>query len=307
MNLHGVIPANILPFRQDLSIDEDAYRKHLRVLADTPGVVGITCNGHAAEVSSLSRPERRRAVAVAAEAIDGDATLIAGIHAENYPQAIELARDAQAEGADALLVFPPPVVALGGGQEAAYRHVSELASAVPLPLVIFSYPAFTGMAYTLETLERICAIDAVVAVKEWSLDLQVHERTRDLLRGLSHPVALLTSFSTNLLPALVSGADGILSGHGSVIADLHARLLAEVRQGDLAAAHRSYERIQHLTRVIYRPPMANMYARMKEHLVMLGHELSPAVRPPLEPVGEPERQQLRQALVDAGLCSAGRP
>jgi 4-hydroxy-tetrahydrodipicolinate synthase len=120
-------------------------------------------------------------------------------------------------------------------------------------------------------------------------------------------VALLTSFSTNLLPALVSGADGILSGHGSVIADLHARLLAEVRQGDLAAAHRSYERIQHLTRVIYRPPMANMYARMKEHLVMLGHELSPAVRPPLEPVGEPERQQLRQALVDAGLCSAGRP
>lgn len=301
MKLDGVIPANILPLREDLSIDEAAYRKHLHSLAVTPGVVGVTCNGHAAEVASLSRPERRRAVAIAAEEVKGDVTLIAGIHAENYLQAIELARDAQAEGAEALLVFPPPVLALGGGQQVAYRHFAELAGAVPLPLIAFSYPRFTGMAYEPDTLARICSIESVAAVKEWSLDLPAHERTRDMLRGLDHPVALLTSFSTNLLPALASGADGILSGHGSVIAGLQAQLLAEVRSADLAAASRTYGKIQHLTKVIYRAPMANMYARMKEHLIMLGHELTPAVRPPLEPVGEAERQQLRQALADAGL------
>lgn len=302
--MHGVIPANILPLRADLSIDEDAYRKHLHTLAATPGVTGVTCNGHAAEVTSLSRAERRRAVAVAAETVGGDVTLIAGIHAENYAQAIELARDAQAEGAGALLVFPAPVLALGGGPEAAYRHVAELASAVSLPLVVFSYPAFTGMSYDLETLGRICSIETVAAVKEWTLDLGKHERTRDLLRGLARPVALLTSFSTNLLPALASGADGILSGHGSVIADLQVRLLAEVQAADLAAARGTYERIQHLTKVIYRAPMANMYARMKEHLIMLGHELTPAVRPPLEPVGPAERHDLRQALAAAGLLPA---
>jgi 4-hydroxy-tetrahydrodipicolinate synthase len=299
MDLNGVVPANLLPFRDDLSIDEDAYRRHLHTLATTPGVVGVTCNGHAAEVASLSRSERRTAVALAAEAVAGRVPLIAGIHAENYLQAIDLARDAQHDGADALLVFPLPALALGGGPEMAYRHVAELAAAVPLPLVVFSYPAFTGMSYEPATLERICSINAVAAVKEWSLDLRVHERTRDLLRGLNHPVALLTSFSTNLLPALVSGADGILSGHGSVIADLHARLLAEVRANDLPGAQRTYERIQRLTTVIYRAPMANMYARMKEHLVMLGHELGPAVRPPLEPVGGSERRELWQALVDA--------
>lgn len=307
MNVSGVIPANILPLRPDLSIDEDAYRTHLQTLASTPGVVAITCNGHAAEVATLSRPERRTAVALAAEAVDGKVPLIAGIYAENYPQAIELARDAQAEGASALLVFPPPVLALGGSQDMAYRYVAELASAVPLPLVIFSYPAFTGMAYEPDTLERLCSIETVIAVKEWSLDLRIHERTRDMVHGLPHPVALLTSFSTNLLPALTSGADGILSGHGSVIADLQVQLLAEVRAGHLAGAQATYERIQHLTKVIYRAPMANMYARMKQHLIMLGHKLSPAVRPPMEPVGEPERQQLRQALVDAGLHPAGRP
>lgn len=303
MDLYGVVPANILPLKVDLSIDRPAYRRHIEYLATTPGVVGITCNGHAAEVASLSRAERRTAVALAAETINGRVPLIAGIHAENYFQAIDLAQDAQKEGAAALLVFPPPVLALGGRVDMAFRHVAEIAAAVDLPLVIFSYAAFTGMAYDLEALARICAIERVVAVKEWSLDIRMHEQTRDMLQGLSHQVLLLSSFSTNLLPALVSGADGILSGHGSVIADLQAQLLAEIKAEDLAAARRTYVRIKPLTNVIYRPPMANMYARMKEHLIMLGHEMSPAVRPPLERISEQERRQLSQALVDSGLAA----
>jgi len=301
VDLNGVIPANLLPLHADLSIDAEAYRRHLDSLATIPGVVGITCNGHAAEVATLSRDERRSAVALACETVNGRIPVISGIHCENYSQAIDLARDAEAEGAEALLVFPLPVLALGGSPEMAYRHVAELASASSLPLVIFSYPTFTGMQYDPDTLARICAIEAVVAVKEWSMDLRIHERTLEMTRSLSHSVALLTSFSTHLLPALVAGADGILSGHGSVIAAMHVRLLAQTRDGDLDGAQQQYHRIQQLTRVIYRAPMANMYARMKEHLIMLGHDLTPAVRPPLEPVGEVERRELGQALVDAGL------
>lgn len=304
VDLNGVIPANVLPLHDDLSIDDAAYRAHIRSLAQVPGVVAVTCNGHAAEVSALSRDERRRAVALACEAA-GDVPIIAGIHAENHAQAIAYARDAEAEGAAALLVFPLPALALGGSQEMGYRHVAELAAGVALPLVVFSYPAFTGMAYDLDTLGRICAVPSVAAVKEWTLDLRKHEDTRNVLARLDHPVSLLTSFSTNLLPALTSGADGILSGHGSVIAALQAALLHAVRTGDLAEAGRVYTRIQALTKVIYRAPMANMYARMKEHLIMLGHEMGPAVRPPLERIDEAERRELRQALADAELLPAG--
>ena len=62
LRFEGVMPANLLPFRPDLSIDEAAYRGHLRWLADVRGVTGLVVNGHAAEVSSLEREERRRAV-----------------------------------------------------------------------------------------------------------------------------------------------------------------------------------------------------------------------------------------------------
>jgi 4-hydroxy-tetrahydrodipicolinate synthase len=301
VRLSGAIPANVLPLRADLSVDIPAYRQHLDHLAGTSGVGGVVCNGHAAEVTSLSREERRLAVAVAVETVAGRVPVIAGVHADNYRDAIECARDAQFEGADGLLVFPAPVLGVGGDQGMAYRHIAEVASAVSLPVVVFAYPSFTGMAYAPRTLARLCELDAVVAVKEWSLDLRVHENTLEIVRGAGHPVALLTSFSTNLLPALAAGADGILSGHGSVIANLHAQLLCHVRDNELAAAQALYGRIQLLTRVIYRDPMANMYARMKEHLIMLGHNMSPAVRPPLEPVSGDERAELRRALVAAGL------
>ena len=63
LTFSGVIPANVLPFTPDYAIDVGNYRRHLTWLADVPGVTAITVNGHAAEVSSLTRDERRRALA----------------------------------------------------------------------------------------------------------------------------------------------------------------------------------------------------------------------------------------------------
>jgi dihydrodipicolinate synthase/N-acetylneuraminate lyase len=69
MKLGGVIPANILPLRDGLSLDVEAYTAHVRGLAATPGVTALVCDGHAAEVASLSRTVRRQAIALAVEAV----------------------------------------------------------------------------------------------------------------------------------------------------------------------------------------------------------------------------------------------
>src|SRR5438046_1516814 len=89
----GVMPANILPFKADLSIDEAAYRLHLRGLADTRGVTGIVANGHAAEVSSLSREERTRALVIALDEVGSRCPVVAGVYADGTAEAVELARD----------------------------------------------------------------------------------------------------------------------------------------------------------------------------------------------------------------------
>src|SRR5205809_8118245 len=95
----GVMPANILPFKADLSIDEPSYRAHLRWLADTRGVTGIVVNGHATEVASLTRDERRHALAIALDEVAGACPIVAGVYTDGTAEAVELARDAKSGGA----------------------------------------------------------------------------------------------------------------------------------------------------------------------------------------------------------------
>jgi 4-hydroxy-tetrahydrodipicolinate synthase len=301
--LKGSIPANVLPFDAELRIDEAQYRRHLEWLVRA-GVGGVTTNGHAGEVSVLSREEWRRALAIALETVAGRVPVLTGVYAESHVQAAALAREAEREGADALLVLPPNAMLFDAPQEVALQRFAAIGEAVATRLVAFVYPAWSRMQLSTETLVRACEQANVVAVKEWSLDIATYERNLRAMRSLGRPISVLSSFSTNLLPSLAVGADGILSGHGSVIADLQADLLCLVDAGDLAAAQQLYERIQVLTRVVYRRPLANMYARMKEQLVMLGRLDSAHVRPPLTSLAAGEREELRRSLVDVCLLQA---
>jgi 4-hydroxy-tetrahydrodipicolinate synthase len=299
--LEGTIPACLLPFDETYSIDVSEYRRHLRDLASTRGVTGIVCNGHAGEVTTLSREEWRFSIEAAVEEAAGDAHVISGVYAETHKEAVDLAHAAAAENADAILVFPPNLLMFDADREVGYRRFAEIAGATDLPLVVFAYPAYTGMHYDEATLARICEIPSVVGVKDWTMDIRVYERNLQVVRSQAHHVAMLSSFSTHLLPTLAVGADGILSGHGSVIAGLQAQLFESVQSADMAAARAVYERIHILTRVVYRSPLAAMYTRMKEQLVMLNRLRVAVMRPPMPSLGNEERVALRAALVASGL------
>jgi 4-hydroxy-tetrahydrodipicolinate synthase len=297
------MPANLLPFTADLEIDEAAYRRHLRWLADTEGVTGIVANGHAAEVSSLDRDERRRALRIAVDEIAGAVPVVAGVYSDGTREAIDLARDARAAGAAGLLVFPPTLFMWGAQlkPEMVLRHFSMLADAVDLPLIVFQYPPTSGIGYTPETLLELCKIPSVAAVKDWSNDIVAYERNLRALRASGRPVAMLSSFTMSLLASFLLGADGCISGMGSVAADLQAALLAAVQAGDLGRAHAINERLAPLVAVFYAPPFVDMHNRMKEALAILGRLPAAHVRPPLTPVCEDERHRIRLALRDAGL------
>jgi len=299
----GCIPANLLPFTADLAIDVAAYKKHLRWLADTKGVTAIVANGHAAEVSSLSREERKRALALALEEVGAKVPIIAGVYSDGTHEAIELARDAKAAGASGLLVFPPTIFMWGAQvkPDMVLRHFAMLADGVDLPLIVFEYPPSSGIGYAPETLTELCKIPAVVGVKDWSNDIVAYEKNLRALRASGRPVAMLSSFTMSLMASFCLGADGCISGMGSVAADLQAELLAAVKAGDLAGAQLVNERLSPLVNVFYAPPFVDMHNRMKEALALLGRIPAAHVRPPLTPVSDDERHRIRLALRSAGL------
>ena len=301
----GVIPAVLLPFHEDLSIDEPSFRAHLTDVAGTPGLAAITVNAHSTEVASCTREEQCRVMEIAAEEIGAKLPIVHGVWADGSLEAARIARDATAGGASALLVFPPGPFTLGHTGEMALAHFRMIAEASDLPLIVFQYPLAGGQGYSIETLVRLVdEIPSIRAIKDWSGLVPQHETQIRLLQTRTRPVNVLSTHSAWLFSSLVLGCNGLLSGSGSVIADLQSALFAAVRRDDLKAARAINDRIEPIARVFYAAPAVDMHNRMKEALVLLGRLPRAVVRPPLVKLGADETERIRLALVAAGLLSA---
>jgi 4-hydroxy-tetrahydrodipicolinate synthase len=294
----GVIPAVLLPFHEDLSIDEAAYRAHLRDVASVEGLSAITVNAHASEVASCTFDEQRRVLEISKEELK--LPIVNGVYADGSLEAARIARMATQGGASALLVFPPGIYTFGQRPEMALEHLRRIADATDLPLILFQYPLAGGQGYPLSTLEKIAdAVPSVKAIKDWCANPQLHERQIRVLQSRS--VNVLTTHSSWLLSSLVLGCNGLLSGSGSVIADLQAKLFSAVKNNDLSTAKAIHDRITPTAEVFYAEPWVDMHNRMKEALVLLGRLPRAVVRPPLAKISTQEIERIRAALTAAGL------
>jgi len=299
---HGVIPAVLLPFHEDLSIDEAAYRAHLRDVASVEGISAITTNAHASEVAACSFEEQKRVLAITEDEIGARVPIVNGVYAESALEAARIAKMAHEGGASALLVFPSGVYTFGQRPEMAVDHFRRIAGVTDLPLIVFQYPLAGGQGYPLATLLKIVeAVPTVRAIKDWCSNPQLHERHIRVLQSRTPAVNVLTTHSAWLMSSLVLGCNGLLSGSGSVIAGLQAQLWRAVRSNDLAEARRINDRIWPTAEAFYGEPWVDMHNRMKEALVLLGKLPRATVRPPLMKLSAAEVERVRRALVDAGL------
>ena len=300
----GVIPAALMPFTADLEVDEKAYRRHLASIAAVEGIKGITINGHAAEVHALTIPEQERAIVLTKDELGDRVPTIVGIYTNSSLEAARLAAYAEREGAEALLVFPPDFMTLGGHMrpEMIREHFRRITGACGLPIILFQYPLASNLAYPLATLLGLCNdFPSIVAIKDQCGDGNLHERQLRELKALDRPVNTLTTHSAWLLGSLAMGCDGLLSGAGSVIADLQVALFDAVQAGDLKRARAINDRIYPTVRAFYDAPLLDMHNRMKEALVILGRLDEAHVRPPLVKPTQPEIEKICRLMAAAGL------
>lgn len=304
----GVIPATLCAFNDDMSINEAETRRHLAHVAATRGITAITVNGHASEVHACNFEEQQRILAFSLAEIGSRLPLINGVYADGSIEAARIARMAEREGASALLVFPPNSMSTGGQlrPEMAITHFKRIADATDLPIILFQYPLATGLGYPFDTLLKLVEqVPTIRAVKDWSADPMLHEKQTRTLQSLSRPVTLLTTHSAWLMASLTMGANGLLSGAGSVVADLQVALFEAVKAKDLARAQVINDRLYPLQQAFYAPPFLDMHNRMKECLVMLNRLDRAVVRPPLVKLSEAEIARLRAALKEARIEPEG--
>tara|TARA_B100000686_G_C16772846_1_gene966389 strand:- start:1487 stop:2464 length:978 start_codon:yes stop_codon:yes gene_type:complete len=299
----GVIPATLAIFNSDFKFNWVETRRHISYTASVKGVTAITINGHASEIHACSIDEQKQMLDEAGEEVGDKVPLISGVYSDGSLDAANIAKMAEHRGASALLCFPPHSLGFGGIRrrpEMGLIHIKTIAEATSLPIIIFQYS--NELAYPLETLIQICEeVPQVTAIKDWSPP-QVHETHIKTLHSLARPVKVLSTNSAWLMSSLAMGADGLLSGAGSVIADLQSALFKAVQLKNLKKAQEISDRIYYTTRVFYNDPFCDMHNRMKEALVLLSRVNGPSVvRPPLMKLPNKEIAQIAEALTFAGI------
>jgi 4-hydroxy-tetrahydrodipicolinate synthase len=301
LNLHGIIPATVLPMTPDFQPDLEALDSYLNWVIDQ-GPVALAINVDTGEGPYLSDRERQAVLEAAVSISRRRCSIVAGIGGPYTAAAVEQARAAKAAGADAIMIFPIPVYqGRPLDPRLPYEYHKAIAQAVDLPMILFQLqPALGGVEYTREALLKLLEIDTVVAIKEASFDAMKFVQTRAILDLAPRKVTLLTGNDNFILHSFILGAEGALIGFGTLGTAQQVQMYQAAMLHDFDTAFRLSEIIQPLADVIFAPPVPNYRARTKEALVMLGVLPNAVVRPPLLPLSAEEREPTRRALVRAG-------
>ncbi len=304
LNLNGIIPAVIVPMRQDYSIDFDAYRHYLEwVISKQP--VGLAVNVDTGEGPYLTPEERRQVIRTTREVAAGRCFVVAGVGGPSTIQAVANANAARDAGADALLVFPTAAFL----NDPLDPHImvdyhQAIADASGLPLIMFQLgPIFGGVNYPPQALAATLRIPQIIGLKDASFDALRFVSTRDIIRQADHPITLLTGNDNFLLESFLLGAQGGLLGYAAVGVGLLVDMLNALVRKDFAQAAAMQERVQGFCDYIYGRPIGDYRARCKVALVHMGL-LRPEqthVRPPYISLWEAEHEAAQRAVDKAGL------
>ncbi len=305
--LRGIYVAALTPFRDDGTIDEDELAEHFRTATAVPGIAGVLCNGHAGENFLLSRAERRRVAAIAAETIGRSHIIVSGVLCEASQEAARHAADALEAGADVILVFPPFSWALSQDDTMALNHHRRIAAATGAPMMLYQAGVGSALAYTPEVLEELVGLPDVVGIKEGSWESNAYDRNRRLVKRIAPHVEMMASGDEHLLSCFVLGSDGSLVSLAALMPAEIVALDRAVAKGDMTSALALHGRIQPLANAIYgAAPTGHATARLKACMVLLGHWRNGAARTPIAALPEAEIDRLRKALVSAGLIGGAR-
>ncbi|MCC7081070.1 MAG: dihydrodipicolinate synthase family protein [Burkholderiales bacterium] len=311
MDIHGLIPATVTPFRADGSVNYEELAAHAGRVSTASGLYGVCVNGHAGEILALTCAERARIVSTARKAIAGELKLIAGIASHSLADLVQQGLDAKRAGADMLLVFPlfdvRPYRHLARNAEVVFSVFERLDREVNLPMSVFQYPDTTGSAYSLEALCRIAELPNVVAMKAATGSPTKYAEIHDALHDKIS--VLVACDAPSLLGMLLHDAPGALVGISAIATQRWSDLVREATSGSAQKAkeiHNSFA--LPLMDALYeyqlhRTPIATP-ASNKEALVQLGELTSSWVRPPAVNVDAAKREAIRAALVKTGLLQS---
>src|SRR6516162_6419813 len=288
----GCGTALVTPFRQDLSLDEEAMRRLVRRQIEA-GINFLVPCGTTGESPTLTSAEQRRIVEITIEEARPHKTpVLAGAGGNNTTHIIEMAREFEAMGADGILSVAPyynkPT------QEGLYQHYKAIASAIRLPIILYNIPGRTGVNIEPVTITRLAEIDNIVGVKEASGNISQMAVVMSLVPSR---FLVLSGDDAITLPLMALGGRGLVSVSSNEIPAEMTRLVQLALENDFGSAreiHRRYSQLMEVNFIETNP------GPVKAALALMGL-LEPAFRLPLVAPKPENLAKIRAALEAVGL------
>lgn len=163
-NMKGIWAAALMPFTEDLEIDEDGFRENVRHWTEDLGIEGLFITGKQGEFFSMSVEERKRTFDLAVDAVQGRAQTIMSVSDQNMDTVIELARHAEVCGADYVVVHAPVLHFFKAQDETLLGYYKAITDAVDIGVALWSHPD-SGYLMSPELCNRLADLETVVAIK----------------------------------------------------------------------------------------------------------------------------------------------
>lgn len=198
------------------------------------GVRGIVALGSNGEAPLLDEEESAAVIAAARAAVPSDRVLIAGTGRESTRSTIAASTRAADLGADAVLVRTPSYFKPRMTTDAFVAHYTAVADAVPVPVLLYNYPAVTGVTFAPDAVARLSEHPNIIGMKETSNDAGQIASYADATVG--RVFALLAGSAPGFYPALCLGATGAILAAACVVPRACVALFDAYQRGDHAAA-----------------------------------------------------------------------
>jgi 4-hydroxy-tetrahydrodipicolinate synthase len=279
----GVFPALPTQFDEAYAVDLDATMWHMSQLIDA-GVHGMVMLGSIGENTALTSAEKRQVLDAAVQTARGRVPVLTGVAELSTADACRYAADAAALGADGLMVLP--AMAYRADTREAVTHYRMVASASPLPILVYNNPRY-GVDLPPAAFRELADLPTIVAIKEASGDPR---RLTDIINAVGTRFVLFAGLDDIVLESVMLGAVGTVFGLVIAFPDETLRMWELAQQGEWEKAREIYRWFMPLLHLDDHPKLAQ-YMKLVAQECGYGHE---RVRlPRLTLVGDERERILR--------------
>lgn len=225
--LTGVIPALATPIDINENIDEKGLFNLITYLVES-GISGIFPLGSMGEFAPLREKERIRLLEKVVEIVNKRIPVLAGVSDTGTKRVIDNILKAKEIGVDAIVSLPPFFYFLN--QRAVFDFYIEIAEKSPLPVIIYHNPIMTKVKLDFDTVLRLSEHPNIIGIKDSSCDYNFFQK---LLQLKNDKFSVLQGDERKLKEALLSGADGLVTGVGNVAIEIFIALYRAARENKI--------------------------------------------------------------------------